>query len=109
MILEEKFGEASKSVLVEEFLDGIEVSVFAITDGKNYIILPQAKDYKRIGEGDTGLNTGGMGCVSPVPFADEEFLNKVEEQVIKPTIDGMIKEDLGYRGFVYFGLMNING
>ena len=109
MISEAKFGDASSKVVIEEFLTGIEISVFAMTDEKGYVILGNAKDYKRIGEGDTGLNTGGMGCVSPVPFADEEFLNKVEEQVIKPTIDGMIKEDLGYRGFVYFGLMNING
>lgn len=109
MIAEAKFGDASAKVVIEEFLTGIEISVFALTDEDSYVILGNAKDYKRIGEGDTGLNTGGMGCVSPVPFADETFLSKVEERVIKPTIDGMIKEDLGYRGFVYFGLMNVNG
>ena len=109
MILEEKFGEASKSVLVEEFLDGIEVSVFAITDGKNYIILPQAKDYKRIGEKDTGSNTGGMGAVSPVSFVNQEFMRKVEDQVIKRTVDGIQKENLDYKGFIFAGLMNVGG
>ena len=109
MILKEKFGEASKNVLVEEFLDGIEVSVFAITDGKNYVILPQAKDYKRIGEGDSGPNTGGMGAVSPVSFADKDFMKKVEDQVIKRTVDGIQKENLDYKGFIFAGLMNIEG
>ena len=109
MIIDEKFGDASKNVLIEEYLDGIEVSVFAITDGKNYIILPEAKDYKRIGEGDTGLNTGGMGAVSPVKFADKEFMNKVEKLVIKRTVEGIEKENLDYKGFIFAGLMNVNG
>ena len=109
MILDEKFGDASKNVLIEEYLDGIEVSVFAITDGYNYIILPEAKDYKRIGEGDTGLNTGGMGAVSPVDFADKEFMKKVEDTVIRRTVDGIKKEKLDYRGFIFAGLMNVNG
>ena len=99
MILDEKFGDASKNVLIEEYLDGIEVSVFAITDGHNYIILPEAKDYKRIGEGDTGLNTGGMGAVSPVDFADKEFMKKVEDSIIKRTVNGIKKEKLDYKGF----------
>ena len=109
MILDEKFGDASKNVLIEEYLDGIEVSVFAITDGHNYIILPEAKDYKRIGEGDTGLNTGGMGAVSPVDFADNEFMKKVEDSVIKRTVNGIKKEKLDYKGFIFAGLMNVNG
>ena len=109
MILDEKFGDASKNVLIEEYLDGIEVSVFAITDGQNYIILPEAKDYKRIGEGDTGLNTGGMGAVSPVGFADKEFMKKVEDSVIKRTVNGIRKEKLDYKGFIFAGLMNVNG
>ena len=109
MILDEKFGDASKNVLIEEYLDGIEVSVFAITDGQNYIILPEAKDYKRIGEGDTGLNTGGMGAVSPVDFADKEFMKKVEDSVIKRTVNGIKKEKLDYKGFIFAGLMNVNG
>ena len=109
MILDEKFGDASKNVLIEEYLDGIEVSVFAITDGHNYIILPEAKDYKRIGEGDTGLNTGGMGAVSPVGFADKEFMKKVEDSVIKRTVNGIKKEKLDYKGFIFAGLMNVNG
>ncbi len=109
MIIDEKFGDASKNVLIEEYLDGKEVSVFAITDGKNYIILPEAKDYKRIGEGDTGLNTGGMGAVSPVKFADKEFMNKVEKLVIKRTVEGIEKENLDYKGFIFAGLMNVNG
>ena len=109
MILDEKFGDASKNVLIEEYLDGIEVSVFAITDGYNYIILPEAKDYKRIGEGDTGLNTGGMGAVSPVGFADKEFMKKVEYNVIRRTVDGIKKEKLDYKGFIFAGLMNVNG
>ncbi|MEC8679425.1 MAG: phosphoribosylamine--glycine ligase [Bacteroidota bacterium] len=109
MILDEKFGDASKNVIIEEYLDGIEVSVFAITDGQNYIILPEAKDYKRIGEGDTGLNTGGMGAVSPVDFVDEEFMKKVEDSVIKRTVNGIRKEKLDYKGFIFAGLMNVNG
>ena len=109
MILDEKFGDASKNVLIEEYLDGIVVSVFAITDGHDYVILPEAKDYKRIGEGDTGLNTGGMGAVSPVKFADNKFMNKVEESVIKRTVNGIKKENLDYKGFIFAGLMNVNG
>ena len=109
MILDEKFGDASKNVLIEEYLDGIEVSVFAITDGHDYVILPEAKDYKRIGEGDTGLNTGGMGAVSPVKFADNKFMKKVEELVIKRTVNGIKKENLDYKGFIFAGLMNVNG
>ncbi len=109
MILDEKFGDASKNVLVEEYLDGIEVSVFAITDGNKYLILPEAKDYKRIGEKDTGPNTGGMGAVSPVNFADEEFMKKVEYQVIKRTVNGIQKENLDYKGFIFAGLMNVKG
>jgi phosphoribosylamine--glycine ligase len=108
-MLEGKFGKASKKVVIEEFLKGIEMSAFVITDGKSYKILPEAKDYKRIGEGDTGLNTGGMGCVSPVPFADKEFLKKVEDRVIRPTIEGFLKDNIPYTGFVFFGLMNDNG
>jgi phosphoribosylamine---glycine ligase len=104
-----KFGKASQQVVIEEFLHGIELSVFALTDGKNYIILPNAKDYKRIGEGDTGPNTGGMGSVSPVPFADAEFMHKVEERIIKPTISGIQQEQIDYCGFVFFGLMNCQG
>jgi phosphoribosylamine--glycine ligase len=109
LMLEGKFGESSKTVVIEEFLKGIEISVFALTDGKSYKIFPEAKDYKRIGEHDTGLNTGGMGAVSPVPFADKIFLNKVEERIIKPTIKGLIKEDIVYKGFLYFGLINCDG
>ena len=109
MLSNQKFGEASSTVVIEEFLKGIELSVFVLTDGKNYKILPSAKDYKRIGEGDTGLNTGGMGAISPVPFADKDFLNKVEELVIKPTISGLQKDGIDYRGFIFIGLMNDNG
>ena len=109
MIIEKKFGDASNNVLIEEYLDGIEVSVFAITNGKDYVILPEAKDYKRIGEKDTGLNTGGMGAVSPVNFADDEFMKKVEERVIKRTVEGIKKENLDYTGFIFAGLMNIEG
>lgn len=109
MIINKQFGEASSKVVIEEFLQGIEVSVFALTDGEVYQVIGHAKDYKRIGEGDTGLNTGGMGCVSPVPFMDEAFMQKVEERVIKPTIDGLAKEKLNYHGFVFFGLMNVQG
>lgn len=108
-MLDGQFGEASAKVLIEEFLDGIELSVFVLTDGENYQILPEAKDYKRIGEGDTGPNTGGMGAVSPVPFADVEFMAKVEEKVIKPTVNGFKKEAMDYVGFVFIGLMNIGG
>ena len=109
MLTNQKFGAASNTVVIEEFLDGIELSVFVLTDGKDYKILPSAKDYKRIGEGDTGLNTGGMGAISPVPFADDDFLNKVEERVIKPTINGLQKDGIDYRGFIFIGLMNIKG
>lgn len=109
MLSNQKFGEASSTVVIEEFLDGIELSVFVLTDGKNYKILPSAKDYKRIGEGDKGLNTGGMGAISPVPFADEDFLTKVEEQVVKPTVNGLQKDGIDYRGFIFIGFMNVNG
>ncbi|PVW15123.1 phosphoribosylamine--glycine ligase [Marixanthomonas spongiae] len=103
-----KFGEASKTVVIEEFLDGIELSVFVLTDGKNYKILPTAKDYKRIGEGDKGLNTGGMGAISPVPFADEVFMQKIEERIVKPTVEGFQKEKIDYKGFVFIGLIKVN-
>ena len=109
MVANQKFGEASATVVIEEFLKGIELSVFVLTDGINYKILPSAKDYKRIGEGDTGLNTGGMGAISPVPFADDAFLNKVEELVVKPTISGLQKDGIDYRGFIFIGLMNDHG
>ena len=109
MLVEHKFGSASDKVVIEEFLKGIELSVFVLTDGKNYKILPSAKDYKRIGEGDTGLNTGGMGAISPVPFADQEFMNKVEERIVKPTINGLAQDAIDYKGFVFIGLMNVNG
>jgi len=109
MLLESKFGAASDKVVIEEFLTGIELSVFVATDGKSYKILPEAKDYKRIGEQDTGLNTGGMGAVSPVPFADDAFMKKVEDKVVKPTIHGLEKENIDYKGFVFIGLMNMEG
>lgn len=109
MLLESKFGIASDKVVIEQFLKGIELSVFVATDGSHYKILPEAKDYKRIGEGDMGLNTGGMGAVSPVPFADEEFIKKVEERVVKPTIEGLKKENIPYVGFLFIGLMNDGG
>ena len=106
-MLDGQFGAASSKVVVEEFLSGIECSVFAITDGKDYRILPVAKDYKRIGEGDTGLNTGGMGAISPVPFADEVFMKKVEDRIIRPTVEGLQKDQIPYNGFLFFGLIKI--
>src|SRR5688572_21151769 len=109
MILQGKFGDASRRVVVEEFLTGIELSVFVITDGKNYVLLPEAKDYKRIGVGDTGLNTGGMGAVSPVPFATPGFMSKVEQRIIQPTINGINKEGIDFVGFLFFGLISVNG
>ncbi|GCC52036.1 phosphoribosylamine--glycine ligase [Chryseotalea sanaruensis] len=109
MLQSQKFGAASNKVLIEEFLTGIELSVFVLTDGTDYVILPEAKDYKRIGDNDTGLNTGGMGAVSPVVFATPEFLKKVEEQVVKPTIKGLQAENIPYQGFVFIGLMNVKG
>lgn len=109
MLCDAKFGAASSKVVVEQFLQGIELSVFVLTDGKNYKILPEAKDYKRIGEGDTGLNTGGMGSVSPVPFADAAFMAKVEERIVIPTMQGLQKDNLPYKGFIFIGLMNCGG
>ncbi|MEY8870682.1 phosphoribosylamine--glycine ligase [Meridianimaribacter flavus] len=107
MLVDAKFGNASSKVVIEEFLDGIELSCFVLTDGKNYKILPTAKDYKRIGEGDTGLNTGGMGAVSPVPFATPEFLSKIEERIVKPTVAGLQKDNLPYKGFIFIGLIKV--
>ena len=109
MIQDSKFGEASTTVVIEEFLDGIELSVFALSDGDSFITLPTAKDYKRIGEGDTGLNTGGMGAISPVPFADEAFMKKVQDQIVKPTFAGLKKENIPFQGVVFFGLIKVDG
>mgnify|MGYP000158765641 FL=1 len=108
MLVDAKFGDASSKVVIEEFLDGLELSCFVLTDGKNYKILPTAKDYKRIGEGDTGLNTGGMGAISPVPFLDDELMQKIEERVVKPTINGLQKDNIPYKGFVFIGLIRVN-
>jgi phosphoribosylamine--glycine ligase len=109
MLINKRFGQASAKVLIEEFLNGIELSVFVLTDGKDYVILPEAKDYKRIGEGDLGPNTGGMGAVSPVVFADAAFMKRIEDEVVKPTIAGLIQEGIDYKGFIFVGIMNVGG
>ena len=108
MLVDAKFGAASEKVVIEEFLDGIELSVFVLTDGVNYLILPTAKDYKRIGEGDTGLNTGGMGAISPVPFANNAFMQHIEDKIVKPTVNGLRKDNIDYKGFVFIGLIKVN-
>ncbi|MGJ8734414.1 MAG: phosphoribosylamine--glycine ligase [Cellulophaga sp.] len=107
MLVDSKFGDASTTVVIEEFLDGIDLSVIVLKDGKNFKVLPTAKDYKRIGEGDTGLNTGGMGAISPVPFASDEFMSKIHSQVVKPTVDGLVKDNLPYKGFIFIGLIKV--
>jgi phosphoribosylamine--glycine ligase len=109
MLSGESFGEAGETVVIEQYLDGIEISVFVLTDGKSYKLLPSAKDYKRIGEGDTGLNTGGMGAVSPVPFADEAFMETVRQTIVEPTLTGLKGENINYQGFIFIGLMVVNG
>lgn len=109
MLVNKRFGAASSKVLIEEFLNGIELSVFVLTDGKDYVLLPEAKDYKRIGDGDTGPNTGGMGAVSPVVFADQAFMAKIEDQVVRPTIEGLKREKIDYKGFIFVGIMNVGG